>query len=183
MQPISFIFILPAIPHPNTGHYSPFSIAYQGQESILLFFRHPSYRTTRNCGQNVYRAALKKPLLKKRTTPHDTTECGNNLTSQKSSTNEPQSTWGRWEMAGFHQVFERVHGEQKPKTSRNPHRRAWLSSVLCRHPPSTTSPSSSSVGDLLPDCGGRSKVSPQSWTKRPTVTQSARRLVKGGANH
>ena len=124
MQPISFIFILPAIPHPNTGHYSPFSIAYQGQESILLFFRHPSYRTTRNCGQNVYRAALKKPLLKKRTTPHDTTECGNNLTSQKSSTNEPQSTWGRWEMAGFHQVFERVHGEQKPKTSRNPHRRA-----------------------------------------------------------
>ena len=110
MQPISFIFIHPTIPHPNTGHYYPFCISHQGQESILLFLRQETVWSKLSTGH-----CLKALVGKmKHTTRHHGVWKQSHLTED--STNESQFPCGRREIGGFHTVSERMQGEQKART-------------------------------------------------------------------
>ena len=115
MPPISFIFIHPTIPHPNTGQYSPLRISHQGQESILLLLRHPSY-STRNCVVTTVHRRCLKALVEKMIHPtgHHGVWKQSHLTED--STNEPRFMCGRREIGGFHTVSERMQGEQKART-------------------------------------------------------------------
>ena len=188
MQPISFIFIHPTIPHPNTGQYSRLRISHQGQESILLLLRHPSY-TTRNCVvTTVHRAVLKSPFWKKWTTPQATMECGNNLISQKI----PQMNHGLCVAGGrsvdFTRSLSECKGNRKPGLTETHFHGPWLSSVLFRHFPSITSLKPSRLGP--PQLGTRSptrlaetRLSFALEKRRPSrpVTRSAHGFGEGGA--